>query len=572
MAMDGWSGDRATSGSWTTDALSGTTSFTLQCTGAGGSAWDAVIVAVVPRAGAISRKDAVRFLNQASFGPTEASIAELVSLGGPDTAYARWIDGQLRLSASLQLPATQVALARDPSNPPQAFKFRRSKWFDNAINGPDQLRQRVSFALSEIFVVSEYGPLRRMPLAVASYSDTLAQHALGSFRDLLEAVTLHPAMGVYLSALGNQKEDAALNIRADENYAREVMQLFSIGLVQLNPDGTEKLDGQGQPIATYDQAVVESLARVLTGWNYAGASTFQQARRSNSSEIVPMQAYAEQHDMSPKRLLEYPGANKSFLPAGQAAQADLDDALDNIFNHPNVGPFVSKQLIMRLVASNPSPAYVGRVAAKFNDDGAGRRGNLAAVVSAILLDPEARRVPVVDTDGKLKEPLLLMTQLLRSYEGKAPSGEYRFDAVDQITGQGPLLSPSVFNFFSPTYAPQGEAADRGLVVPELEIATEFRVTTFANYLFDQVFLYTTSNRVASQGVVVIDIRSEVALAGNPAALADQVADKLLGGQMTVRLRAEVIAAINRIPATRPADRVREALWLVVSSPEFVTLR
>jgi uncharacterized protein (DUF1800 family) len=411
-----------------------------------------------------------------------------------------------------------------------------------------------------------------MPLAVASYSDTLAQHAFGNFRDLLEAVTLHPAMGMYLSMLGNQKEDSTLNIRADENYAREVMQLFSIGLVQLNLDGTEKLDGQGQPIPAYDQAVVENLARVLTGWNYAGAVTFQQARRSNATEVVPMQAYAEQHDMSAKRLLEYPGAVSTVLPAGQAPMQDLDDALDNIFHHPNVGPFISKQLIMRLVASNPSPGYVGRVAATFNDDGSGRRGNLAAVVRAILLDPEARRPPVGDADGKLKEPLLKMAQVLRAYEGKAASGDYRFDAIDQVAGQGPLLSPSVFNFFSPTYAPPGDVADRGLVAPELEITTEFRATTFANYFYDQVFLYTTSNRVASQDAVVIDIRSEVALAGDPAALANQLADKLLGGEMSARLRTEVMAAINRIAVTRPADRVREALWLVVSSPEFATLR
>jgi uncharacterized protein (DUF1800 family) len=476
------------------------------------------------------------------------------------------------LPASLQLPATLAALTRDPNNPPQAFKHRRSKWFDNAINGPDQLRQRVTFALSEIFVISEYGPLHRMPLAVASYNDTLAEHAFGNFRDLLEDVTLHPAMGVYLSMLGNQKEDAALNIRADENYAREVMQLFSIGLVQLEQDGTVRLDAQGQPIPTYDQAVVENLARILTGWNYAGAATFQSAKRSNQAEMVPMQAYLEQHDQGSKQLLSYPGAVSTSVPAGQTPQQDLDDALDNIFHHPNVGPFVAQQLIMRLVSSNPSPAYVGRVAAKFNDDGSGRRGNLAAVVRAILLDPEARKAPLTDADGKLKEPLLRMAQLLRVYNARAASGDYRFDTVDVISGQGPLLSPSVFNFFSPSFAPPGEIAERGLVAPELEITTEIRATTFANYLYDQVFLYTSSNTVVSQSAVVLDIRDEVALAGDPAALANQLADKLLGGEMSVALRTEVLAAINRIAVTRPADRVREALWLVASSPEFAALR
>jgi uncharacterized protein (DUF1800 family) len=555
-----------------TGVLSGTTSFTLECTGDGGTVWESVIVTVVPATGAITRAAAFQFYNQASFGPTETSVAELIALGDPAAAYARWIDGQMDLPASLQLPATQAALARDPYNPPQASKFRRSKWFYDAVNGPDQLRQRVSFALSEILVVSEYGPLYRVPLATASYNDVLAQHAFGNFRDLLKAVTLHPAMGIYLSMLGNQKPDTTLNIRADENYARELMQLFSIGLVQLNLDGTEKLDGQGQPIPTYDQSVVENLARVFTGWNYAGATSFQQAKRTLENQVIPMQSYPEQHDTEPKTLLSYPGVTKAFLPGGQTPQQDLEDALDNVFNHPNVGPFISRQLIMRLVTSNPSPAYVARVATKFNDDGSGQRGNLAAVVKAILLDPAARAAPTTDTEGKLKEPLLRMVQFLRAYNAKAASGEYRFDTIDQTTGQAPLMSPSVFNFFSPAYAPPGEIADRGLLAPEIEIVTDYLATTFANYLYDQVFLYSTSNNVVNQGIVVVDVRNEVALAGNPAALADQIADKLLGGQMTAELRTEVLAAINRIAAAKPADRVKEALWLVVTSPEFATLR
>jgi len=215
---------------------------------------------------------------------------------------------------------------------------------------------------------------------------------------------------------------------------------------------------------------------------------------------------------------------------------------------------------------------VARVAATFNDNGAGQRGDLAALVRAILLDPEARRAPVGDADGKLKEPLLKVVQFLRAYEAKAANGDYRFDTIDMVSGQGPLLSPSVFNFFSPSYAPQGEIVDRGLVAPELEIVTDFRATTLANFLYDQVFLNTTSNNVASTRVLVIDIRNEVALAGDPTALANQIADKLLGGQMSAGLRREVEAAINRVVITKPADRVREALWLVVSSPEFAALR
>lgn len=570
-ALDGWSGTKSLSGTEGIAVLEGTTSFTLECTGAGGTNQKSVVVAVLP-VGSVSRPDAFRFLGQASFGPTESSVAELIAMGDAETAYNRWLDGQMTAPASLQLPATEAAFAAMPYTPPSVFNARRSKWFNDAINGPDQLRQRVAFALSQILVVSEYGPLRRSPLSVASFNDTLVSGAFGNFRDLLEEVTLHPAMGVYLSMLGNKKPDAANNIRADENYARELMQLFSIGLVQLNLDGTRQLDADGQPIPTYDQAVVEHLARVLTGWNYAGASSFATAVRTNASQVVPMQAYPEQHDTESKTLLSYPGATKVVLPAGQTPQEDLRDALDNIFNHPNVGPYIAKQLILRLVTSNPSPAYVARVATVFNDDGKGVRGNLQAVVRAILLDSEARAAPMSDTAGKLKEPLLRMVQFLRAYEAKAASGEYRFDKVDAITGQGHLMSPSVFNFFSPAYAPAGEIAARALVAPELEIVTEYHAITFANYLFDQVTLRSVNNPNLSTGGVAIDITDEILLAGDPPALVSHAADKLLGGQMSSALRSELVAAANRVPSTKPDDRVEEVLFLLVTSPEFAALR
>jgi len=570
-ALDGWSGARPTSGTEAIADLQGTTSYTLECSGAGGTTVKGVIVTVLP-AGSISRADAFRFLNQASFGPTEASVAELTALGSAEEAYARWIDGQMTLPPSLQLPTTQVALAATPANPRNAASARRSKWFNDSINGPDQLRQRVAFALSQFLVVSEYGPLWRFPLAVASYNDLLVQSAFGNYRDLIEGVTLHPAMGMYLSMLANQKPDVDNNIRADENYARELMQLFSIGLVQLELDGTPVLDEQGRPIPTYDQSTIENLARVFTGWSYAGGSSFATAVRSNAAQVVPMQAYAEQHDKGEKTLLDYPGVAKRTLPAGQTPQQDLDDALDNVFNHPNVGPYVSKQLIQRLVTSNPSPAYVARVASVFNDDGSGERGDLAAVVRAILLDPEARATPVGDVEGKLKEPILRMVQFLRAYEAKAPNGTYRFDDVDLVTGQGHLMSPSVFNFYSPAHAPAGEIADRGLVTPELEIVTEFRATTFANYLFDQVVSRNSSVSGLGTAIVTIDIADEILLAGDPEALVNQVADKLLGGPPGNALRTEAVAAANRVSAAKPADRVEEVLYLFVVSPRFATLR
>jgi uncharacterized protein (DUF1800 family) len=400
----------------------------------------------------------------------------------------------------------------------------------------------------------------------------LARNAFGDFRQLMQDVTLHPAMGVYLNMLGNQKPNEANNIRPDENYARELLQLFTVGLVELGADGTVRTGTDGVPLPTFDQPVIEGFANVFTGWNYAGAASFAQARRTLANQIVPMQAYPEQHSPLAKKLLRYPGAAKSNLPAGQVPQQDLADALDNIFNHPNVGPFVSKQLIQKLVTSNPSPAYVARVAAKFNNDGTGKRGNLAAVVKAILLDAEARPAAVTATTGKVKEPLLRLTQLWRAYGAQAANGQYRVGNINAVFGQGPLQSPSVFNFFSPFYAPPGEIADQGLVAPELQIATEYLNTTVTNTFYNTIFFRnSTSLNVPPEGVV-IDITQEVALAGDSEALVNRIADKLLGGTISPTLKTEAKAAVERVPATSAGQRVAEAMYLIATSPEYVVSR
>ena len=411
-----------------------------------------------------------------------------------------------------------------------------------------------------------------MPFALADFYDMLARNAFGDFRKLMEDVTLHPAMGVYLNMLGNQKPDTARNIRPDENYARELMQLFTVGLVELNADGTVKKDAQGQPIPTYDQSVIEGFANVFTGWHYAGAASFSQARRTLQNQVRPMQAYPEQHSPAAKKLLQYPGAAKPNLPAGQTPQQDLADALDNIFNHPNVGPFVSKQLIQKLVTSNPSPQYVERVARVFNDDGTGKRGNLQAVIRAILTDTEARSTTTAATAGKLKEPLLRITQFYRAYDAKAANGQYRLGNAVNTFGEGPLQSPSVFNFFSPFYAPPGEIADQNLVAPEMQIATEYLNTTTTNFLYQQVFARNSSSTGLAENAIAIDINSEVAIAGDSEALVNRIADKLLAGQVSTTLKTEAKAAVDRIPATNPAQRVAEALYLIVTSPEYAVQR
>jgi uncharacterized protein (DUF1800 family) len=408
----------------------------------------------------------------------------------------------------------------------------------------------------------------------------LARNAFGNFRTLIEDVTLHPAMGVYLSMLGNQKPDALRNIRPDENYARELMQLFTVGLVELNLDGSVRRDGQGNPIPTYDQQVIEGFAHVYTGWTYAGAPGFALAFPTIANQVVPMQAYAEQHDTGPKRVLSYAGAAFTQITAGQTPAQDLDDALDNIFRHPNVAPFISKQLIQRLVTSNPSPQYVERVARVFENDGAGRRGELDAVVKAILLDPEARGAPANANAGKLGEPVLRLTRIWRAYGAASSSGKLNVQNIPGFIGQGPLQAPSVFNFFSPFYAPPGEILDQGLVAPEMQLATEYLNSLITNYFFILSYCYNTAPVQGcppvppefQQDLVIIDTGAERALAADPQALVSRIADRLAGGSISATLRAQAVAMVQAVPATEASLRVAEALYLISTSPEFALQR
>ena len=513
----------------------------------------------------ITTAEASQFLNQATFGATPAEVSRVKAL-----RYEAWIDDQLLKPASLQLPHLQAL------TPPQ-FMFqlqpdRVDIWFRNALAGEDQLRQRVAFALSEIMVVSQLGVLGDQPYALASYYDVLARNAFGNYRDLIEEVTLHPAMGAYLSMLGNEKPDPTRNIRPDENYARELMQLFSIGLVELNQDGSLRLDANNEPIPTYDQPIIEGFAHVFTGWTYAGAAMFQGSFPTPTRQVLPMQLWPQFHDTGPKTLL-----NDVTLPAGQTGEQDLAAALDNVFTHPNVGPFIAIRLIQRLVTSNPSPAYVSRVAAVFDDNGRGVRGDLGAVVKAILLDPEARPAVRSDVDGKLKEPIIRVTQLWRAYNAASASGRYPYNFAYIIFGQGPLQSPSVFNFFSPFFAPPGEIRDSNLVAPELEIATEFLNTYMTNYMFVQTFSWNhTAVPGTTEGVdedtVLIDFAEEVGVAADADALIDMVAGKLLAGEISATLRGEISGMLALIPEDQALLRAAETIYLVATSPEFAYQR
>ena len=336
-------------------ALAAVLTILSACGGGGGSVVTPPVV--VPP---LTKVQSFQLLNQATFGATEAEAARVIAMGDSTTSYSRWVDEQLGKPASTQLSYVQAAF---PNPVPNGFNIgslntqRVDIWFQNSLRGDDQLRQRVAWALSQIMVTSQNSALVNNPYALADYYDTLARDAFGNFRKLMEDVTLHVAMGLYLNMLGNLKPDPARSIRPDENYARELMQLFTVGLVELNIDGTTKLVS-GQPVPTYDQSVVEGFANVFTGWNYSGAATFNAARRSLANEVLPMQAYAEQHSTAAKKVLSYTGAALTTIPANQTPAQDLKDALDNIFNHPNVGPFIAKQLIQKLVTSNPSTAYV----------------------------------------------------------------------------------------------------------------------------------------------------------------------------------------------------------------------
>ena len=534
--------------------------------------------------------EAARFLTQATFGPTLTDIARVKQIG-----YTAWINEQVGFAVSSQLTFLKNATVRKPVQP-FTRDWRLDAWFVNAIGGKDpikptqivhqdQLRQRVAFALSEIMVVSDATSdlLGNAPHGTSHYYDTLARDAFGNFRTLLEDVTLHPVMGIYLSMMQNQKPDPANNIRPDENYAREVMQLFSVGLVQLNQDGTPVLDAAQQPIPTYTQDTVKGFAHVFTGWTFKGCQAegvfdcyFYD--RTAPAWVSPMENHAAFHaSAQEKQLLVYPGVSLpgGKLAAGGSGRSDLTAALDNIFNHPNVGPFVGKQLIQRLVTSNPSPAYVGRVAAAFNDNGQGVRGDLRAVVTAILLDPEARDPAAQPAHfGKVREPILRLTHLWRALDAKSKSGYTgEFWTLEGNLGQAPLYAPSVFNFFSPRYSPNGEPQNLGLVAPELQLATDYMLPTTEGYLGGKIFgAYVGHPEGIGDDEVAINLSRDVALAGDIPKLIARYDTLFLSGQMTPQMKQVLTERLSGMPFNDvPAKRLRvqEALYLILNSPDYI---
>ncbi len=504
--------------------------------------------------------DAARFLTQATFGPTTASLQRVQSIG-----LDAYLTEQFNTPASAALAYVDAEIPKLPAGTTPPNRLMLEAWWKNAITGPDQLRLRVAYALSQIFVVSaNTAGLTQEPAGLATYLDLLAKDAFGNFRQLLEDVTLNPAMGQFLDMAHNDKPNPARGTAPNENYGREVLQLFSIGLYRLNPDGTLWLDSQGMPVSSYDQETVEGFSYAFTGWTWAQPGRTPLWDYPLPNYRLPMQAFPEHHDtLTPKPLL-----NNVVLPAGRSQAQDLAGALDSIHNHPNVGPFISRQLIQRLVTSNPSPAYVYRVAQAFADNGQGVRGDLKAVIRAILLDYEARAtaLPVSTYYGHQREPVLRLANLYRAFNASAASGKYAVGNQTTNFGQTPLFAPSVFNFYSPDYVPGGPIAEAGLVAPEFEITTTSLAILSANKMQSAVFQQASET---NPDAIVLRLSPVSSLASNPSAMVDSLNALLLCGQMSSSMRSVVISAVSAIPASNTLERAQTAVYLLVTSPEFV---
>lgn len=504
----------------------------------------------------IAEQQAARFLAQATFGPTNDAISALVN----QNSYSSWLAAQIALPASFHLPGVKL-IAPDGRDTQRA---RYPVWWNAALHADDQLRQRVAFALSEIIVVSDRpDALINHGNMLAAYYDLLVEHAFGNFRDLLKAVTLSPAMGIYLSMLGNE----TMQGRADENYAREVLQLFSIGLVHLNLDGSPSLANDGNPKPTYTQADIANLARVFTGWTWDRAEFNPGPIDGWYPDIgrmeIPMKAFADHHDTESKVFLG------TTVPARQSAGEDLDAAMDAIYNHPNVGPFIGKQLIQRLVTSNPSSGYISRVAAVFNDDGFGERGNLAAVVKAILLDLEARSENMAQTDdyGKLREPILRFSHLWRAFRVQDPIEMDHFGNL--MSQHAPLTANSVFNFFKPGYSPPGEITEAGLVAPEFQLDSEAWVSSINNLLINIVqadgFYQLFQTR--------LDLSAELALISTPQQLIDHLDLLLMSSSMSDSFEQLLLDYITQNQSIVANERlVRDVITLIITSAEYSVQR
>ena len=512
------------------------------------------------------------------------------------TGASTWFVDQLSQPTSTVLPQVMRYLDEDT-----AFSFAEFPadtttfaYWRNVLTGPDQLRQRVAYALSQILVVSNGGGefLTDVPTAVAYYMDVLSSGALGNYRDLLEQVTYTPAMGHYLTYQGNQKGDPVTGRVPDENYAREILQLFTIGTVMLNPDGTPSLDASGGAIETYSNADVTGLAKVFTGLNFSEEDT----ESASLYEVTarPMQIFEEDHSALEKTFLG------STIAANTPTASSISQALDIIFAHPNVAPFIGRQLIQRLVTSHPDPEYIDRVSAAFESGrytlpdgtlvGDGRRGDLAATVAAVLFDPLALSTDSTDTFGKIREPVLRFSNWVRAFDVAQIDAEYvlaLWDTTDAL-GQHPYRARSVFNFYRPGYiAPGTSTGALGLTIPELQIVNAASIPAYVDFMtyiisrdpqeeveelvaeFSEIGL--NIDTVNALNSFVPNYQRELSLADKPEQLLDLLDEKLTYGRLSDTTRANIVEVLNGMPVDDEGliDRVHFAILMVVTSIDFL---
>jgi uncharacterized protein (DUF1800 family) len=522
--------------------------------------------------------DIYRLLNQATFGFTQAEAARVNSMG-----ISAWIDDQFRQPMSgypdanytiLQLATSATCTNRDPvtnqglpAADPRNICYRdnltptrvQRNFYTNAVSKPDQLRQRVAWALSQIQVISTVQRDLAIAYPMTRYQNILFRNAFGNFETLLNEITLSPSMGYWLTMVNNDKGNPATGRVANENYAREIMQLFSIGLVELNQDGTDILDAQGQAVPTYGQKEISEFAKIFTGWTYPKPG-FVTTTKNPANYELPMVTYANGHDTGIKTLL--PGPNQN-IAANQSAQQDITIAVNNIFMHPNVGPFIGQQLIQHLVTSNPSPAYVSRVAGVFNNNGSGVRGDMKAVVKAILMDPEARGSAAPDTFGQLREPALMLTAILRGLS--VPTDGAGLSVRSGTLGQPIYSPPTVFNYYPIDYT----IPNTSLSGPEFGNHNSYTAIQRQNQVYSLVYQGIAADPTVPNAVgTIINTAPYQALAANPAAMVDALNQALLGGTLPANAATIIVNSVSQVPAANVVERARMAIYQMASSFHF----
>lgn len=533
--------------------------------------------------GYIHSGDRTRFLEQATFGPTT-----MLDLRVRRTGLRTWLNDQFEMPyptypyPNIILMPSIAPLDCDGNNttntpdvPPTCARDRYTmypvqNWFyQEAFYGDAQVRHRVAWALSQLWVVS--GVDTQQASWMVAYHQKLSQNAFGNYRNLMTDMTLNPAMGNYLDMVRSTKNNP------NENYAREILQLFSIGLFMLNQDGTQQLDASGNPIPTYDQTTVNNFTKVFTGWTLCENTTLCPNRTAGAPNYKdPMLLNQNTHDITAKTLLSYPNAVNQTLPANQNGNTDLQQALDNIFNHPNVAPFVSRILIQQMVTSDPTPAYVGRVAAVFNNNGSNVRGDLKEVVRAVLLDPEARGNVKTDPNyGKLREPVQLATNIFRQFNVRSADGAAQSDGYvnPQIStmGQNTFNAPTVFNYYSPDYTVPGTALNG----PEFGILTTGTAIARANFMNTFVYSRVNGGTTNAPAGTSIDLSEMQALAASDASgnsLLDALNTKLMHGTMSAQMKNTILTAVQAVAATDALGRARAAVYLVTTSSQYQVQR